>query len=96
MEKKKKDKKSGILLEKTWIWLRKANRRRESESLLIAIQNNIVRTNYLKAIDKTQQNRSCRLCGDREKTIDHIISKCSKFSQREYKTRHDWAVKMIG
>ena len=27
-----------------------------------------------------QQNRKCRLCGDREETIDHIISECSKIS----------------
>ena len=24
-----------------------------------------------------QQNSKCRLCGDRDKTINHIISECS-------------------
>ena len=32
----------------------------------------------------------CRLCGDRDETINHIISECSKLAQKEYKTRHDW------
>ena len=27
----------------------------------------------------------CRLCGDRDETINHIISECSKLTQKEYK-----------
>ena len=46
-------------------------------------------------IDKTQQNSKCRLCGDRDETINHIISECSKLAQKEYKTRHDWVGKVI-
>ena len=42
-----------------------------------------------------QQNSKCRLCGDRDKTINHIISDCSKLAQKEYKTRHDWVGKGI-
>ena len=45
-------------------------------------------------IVKTQQNSKCRLCGDREKTINHIISECSKLAQREYKAWHDWVGKV--
>ena len=36
-----------------------------------------------------QQNSKCRLYGDREETINHMISECSKLAQKEYKTRHD-------
>ena len=46
-------------------------------------------------IDKTQQNRKCSLCGDRDETINHIISECSKLAQMEYKTWHDWVFKVI-
>ena len=46
-------------------------------------------------IDKTQQNSKCRLCGDRDETINHIISECSKLAQKEYKARHDWIGKVI-
>ena len=46
--------------------------KRETEFLLIAAQNNAIRTNHIKArIDKTQQNSKCRLCGDRDETINH-------------------------
>ena len=42
-----------------------------------------------------QQNSKCGLCGDREETINHIISKCSKLASKEYTTRHDWVGKVI-
>ena len=81
---------------KTWTWLRKGNFKRETESLLMAAQNSAIRTNHIKArIDKTQQNSKCRLCGDRDETINHIISECSKLAQKEYKARHDWVGKVI-
>ena len=84
----------NISNEKTWTWFRKRNFKRETESLQIASQN--IRTNYIKArIDKTQQNSKCRLRGDRDETINHIISECSKLAQKEYKSRHDWIGKVI-
>ncbi len=62
----------------------------------MAAQDNAIRTNHIKArIDKMQQSSKCRLCGDRDKTINHIISECSKFAQKENKARHDWVGKVI-
>ena len=82
---------NNISHDKTWTWLRKGLFNRETESRLIATQNNAVRTNHNKArIDKTQQNSKRRLCGDRDETINHIISECSKLSQKEYNTRYVW------
>ena len=58
--------------------------------------NNAIRTDHIKArIDKTQQNSKCRLCDDKDETINHIISECSKLAQKEYKARHDWVGKVI-
>ena len=42
-----------------------------------------------------QQNSKYRLCGDRDETINYIISKCSKLAQKECKTRYDWVRKVI-
>ena len=82
--------------DKTWTWLKKGNFKRETESLLIAAQVSAIRTNHIKArIDKTQQNNKCRLCGDRDETINQIIKEYSKLAQKEYKTRHDWVDKVI-
>ena len=53
-------------------------------------KSNAIRINHIKAIiDKTQQNIKCTLCGNRDETVNHIISECSKLP-KEYKTRHDW------
>ena len=66
------------------------------EYLLIAAQDNAIRTNHIKVgIDKTQQNSKCRLCGDRDETIKHIISECNKLAQKECKARHGWVGKVI-
>ena len=86
---------NNILHDKTWTLLRNGIFK-ETESLLIAAQDSAIRTNHIKArIDKTQQNSKCRLCGDRDETINHIISECSKLAQREYKARHDWVGNVI-
>ena len=87
---------NNISHDKTRTWLRKGNFKRGIESLLMAAQNSAIRTNPIKArIDKTQQNSKCRQCGDRDETINHIISECNKLAQKEYKARHDWVDKVI-
>ena len=42
-----------------------------------------------------KKNSIYSLCGDRDETISHIISNCSKLAQKEYKTRHDLVVLVI-
>ena len=69
--------------------LQKRNLKRKTECLLIAPQNHALKTNYIKAkIDNIQKNSKCCLCGDRDETINYIISKCIKLEQKEYKSRH--------
>ena len=41
------------------------------------------------------QNSWCRLCDDRDETVNQIISKCRTLVQKEYKTKHDWVGKVI-
>ena len=87
---------NNISHDKTRTWQRKGNFKIETESLLMAAQNSAIRTNHIKTrIDKTQQNSKCRLCGDRDETINDIISECSKLPQKVYKARHDWLGKVI-
>ena len=87
---------NNISRDKTWTWLRKGHFKRETESLLMAAQNSAIITNHIKArIDKTQQNSKFRQCSDRDETINHIISECSKLAQKEYKARQDWMGKVI-
>ena len=88
--------KSNISHKKTWMWLRKENFKRETESLLIAAQNNTIRTNQIKVrIDEMQQKSKCSLCGDKDETINHIINERNKLAQKEYKIRHNSVGKVI-
>ena len=74
--------------QKTWTWLKREILRKK-QSLRIAVQNKAIRNNYVKAIiDKTQLDCKCRLYGDRDKMINHIMSECTKLAQMKYKSRH--------
>ena len=78
-----------------YTWLRRGYLR-EKQSLQIMAENNAIRTYNVKVrLDKMQQNSRCRLCGNRDGTINHKISECSELAQTEYKTRHDWVGKVI-
>ena len=64
--------------------------KRQAESLIVAAQNQSIRTNLVKAkIDKSQKDTLCRLCKKADESIDHVVSGCSKLAQKGYKRRHD-------
>ena len=68
----------------------------ETEFILIVTQNNVIRTNYVQAkTDNMQQNSKYKLCGDRDETINPIISECNKLAQKEYKTGYDRVGKVV-
>ena len=75
-------KNSEITHKKTWTWLRNENLRKETENFSESSTKQRYK-DYVKArIDKKQQNNRCRLCGSRDKTINHIIRECSKLAQK--------------
>ena len=64
--------------------------KKETENLILAAQEQAIRTNLIKAkIDKTQEDSRCRMGGEVNETIHHLISECSKMEQKEYKNRHE-------
>ena len=70
---------SNISHKKTCTQLRNGNLKRETASPLITVKKQRQITDHIKArIDKMQQNCKCRLCGDRDETINRLISECSK------------------
>ena len=73
-----------------WAWLQNGDLKRETESLIVAAQNQSIRTNLVRArIDKSQGDSLCRVRRKVDESIDHIASACSKLAQKEYKRRHD-------
>ena len=74
----------------SWNWLHQQDLKKETEGLIIAAQDQALRTNMIKfSIDKTSPSPRCRLCHNRNETVDHILSGCEKLAQSEYKKRHD-------
>ena len=49
--------------EQSWVWLQNGDLKRETESLIVATQNQSIRTNLVKIkIRKSQKDTLCRLC----------------------------------
>ena len=57
--------------------------------------NNNTTINNNNNNNSTHQNSICRLCSERDETINHMLSECGKLAQKEYKTKHDWVCKFI-
>ena len=63
--------------------------KKETESLILAAQEQALRTNSFKqSIDKTSETPISRLCGESTETVWHIVSGCRKLAQKEYRKRH--------
>ena len=72
--------------ERTWQWVTNGDLKGCTESLIFSAQEQALRTNYIKFhIDKTIDSPSCRMCGERGESVDHLVSECSKLAQRENK-----------
>ena len=86
----------NIASKDSWIWLTNGNLKKETEGLLIAAQDQALRTNVIKAkIDKSRDDPKCRMCKEGDESVTHIISQCKKLAQTEYKIRHDNVAKAV-
>ena len=64
--------------------------KKETEGLIFAAQEQALRTNWIRnSIDGQEVSEKCRMCGERDKSITHLIAECKKLSQKEYKQRTD-------
>ena len=85
-----------VRIDQCWFWLQNGDLKRKTESLIVAAQNQSIRTNLVKArIDKSQGDSLCRMCRKVGESIDHVVSGCSKLAQKEYKRRHDNLGKIV-
>ena len=82
--------------EQSWVWLQNGDLKRETEILIVAAQNQSIRTNLVTAkIDKSQKDTLCRLRKKANESTDHVVSGCNKFAQKEYKRGYDNLGKIV-
>ena len=74
------------LSSKSWSCIRIGELKKEMEGLVIAAQDQAIRTNVVKArIEKQNVSVMRRMCGNHDETFQHILCSCSKLAQVEYK-----------
>ena len=76
--------------EDTFLWLSKGDLKEETESEIVAAQDQALQTKYYATkILNAETNSKCRLCQQFDEKIDHIISACPVLAKEQYIKRHD-------
>jgi hypothetical protein len=76
--------------EDTFLWLSKGDLKAETESEIVAAQDQAIQTKYYATkILNTETDSKCRLCQQFDETIDRIISACPILAKEQYINRHD-------
>ena len=66
-----------VNIEQSYRWLKSGDIKGETESIIVAAQEQAISTNYFKnKIFKEETESKCRLCKQHEETIDHLTSGC--------------------
>jgi len=79
-----------IIEEDTFLWLSKGDLKAETESEIVAAQDQTLQTKYYATkMLNTETGTKCRLCQQFDKTIDHIISAYPILAKEQYIKRHD-------
>jgi len=77
-------------IEQSYRWLKSGDIKGETESTIVAAQDQAASTNYFKnKILKEEIESKCRLCKKHEETTDHLTSGCPILAKNEYLMRHD-------
>ena len=76
--------------EDTILWISKGDLKAETESEIVAAQDQALQTKYYATkILNTETDSRCRLCQQFDETVDHIISACPILAKEHCIKRHD-------
>jgi len=76
--------------EDTFLWLLKGDLKAETESEIVAAQDQALQTKYYATkILNSETDSKCRLCQKFDETIDNIISAFPILAKEQYIKRHD-------
>ena len=64
--------------------------------MIFAAQEQVLKTNWIrKNIDGQEVSEKCRMCGERDESITHLIAECKKLAQKKHKQRHDNIARIV-
>jgi len=76
--------------EGTFLWLSNGDLKAETESEIVAVQDQALQTEYyVTKILNTETDRKCRLCQQFDETVGHIISASPILAKEQYIKIHD-------
>ena len=83
--------------EGSWDWLKKGYLKKETESTIIAAQDQALCTrNTRKNVYGEDIDYKCRVCGTADEAVAHIVSECPKLTQTDNKKiRRDNVARLI-
>ena len=79
-----------VEIEQSYRSLKSGDIKGETESTIVAVQDQAISKNYFKnKLLKEETESKWRLCKQHEETIDHLTSGCPILAKSEYLMRHD-------
>ena len=77
-------------------WLSSSSLKGKTEGFILAAQDQCISTwAYQSRILNNSADSNCRLCAEREETVDHIVSACPTIVNTEYLQKYDWVDSFI-
>ena len=85
-----------VASERSWQWLRGGYLYKSTEGYICAAQEGVLYTRkYCASVMNQEVDSKCRMCGEYEETVGHLVSACSTLAQTEYRRRHDTMGKRV-
>ncbi|XP_067945181.1 uncharacterized protein [Watersipora subatra] len=83
-------------LHQTYMWLKNGNLTTNTDSLIIAAQEQVLPTRQLQTkVYHTRDDPRFRLCRDAPQTIQHIISGCKQLAGNDYPEWHNHVARVL-
>ena len=93
--KKKQQGQSWEMLQKEdYVWM-KSNINPVKTSAIINMQEQMVETKSWKKKRNLIEDSKCRMCGEWEETVQHVIGGCTPLAGKEYLSRHNKALMVL-
>jgi hypothetical protein len=85
-----------VCREATFQWLTKGRLKMGTEALVVAAQEQAINTRaHMRNILKLDVDGKCRMCGQYDETVAHLVAGCKVLANDKYKQRHNQVAKRV-